>query len=877
MHINFFVAFTKALLAAIRAIRAIFENCGVALEGEVLLLIAATRAGKTTAMDEFMIDLHARLCEERSGTDDIVEDLGRITATMSIKIKTATGYERPFVKVFVDKNPTYKGLLADVLRAMGVKKVPRSMSGHERLDLLIHQIIEQKTKVIAFDETQHISEFRSREGNYTAADVIKSLVKAGGVQIICCGLPHATEIADANQQVEELISTIHTVKPLPLDLEPDSELRTFLGALNAELPFDHPSDLADPPLALKIGLFCDGYQGRIAKLIHRAVDYAITEKLPCLDMNVFASLLRVRFEVPDDANIFLMAEDGLTGYQRFVEEKKKERVLAAEHRRSAETPYQVRVRRERQVAMTLHDLSLPRWVVPKPEEPPHGCLLRLAEANGLPDVATVQLLTNVKLSAIRNGRNLDDLAQLLHCDVGTLQQYATFYNGDTRTIVAGQLLRRRADVSLGTRRVCPECMVESAHQRFWCDLQFITTCPVHRAILVDRCSCGDALTWNDGSTTKCLNCKNGDVRKILPSPARDDVLAFDRWALDRLTGEHDRSNVPIVNAMDLGDAVETIERIGSLVVGGYQDHWRQIADFELPAEVVRAIGFNSVVEGRIGQALDRAYEGFVEQNPDQLPAISRMYGWFFGWFRYNGGDRFSKELAGVILSNACAKIQVTKRAFSLLLREESTITLSQAAKICRVRTGTLRKLLATEDLIRDEKRKGAPIRVRRDVAERIARDLEQSMTLTALGPFIGVSNTSLLKLVRSGTVPTWVMGGNHAKHRYLFRKAEVTDWFNKLIGTAPLVQRRQYGTVPIADAPLRCGIAMKVLIEAILAEKIAVIAVLDDKRNLAGALLSVRAVAEYRRKIGPEAAQDPIQRYFRFEAPTSGGASNGRA
>jgi hypothetical protein len=92
------------------------------------------------------------------------------------------------VKVFVDKNPTYKGLLADILRAMGIKKIPRTWSGDQRLDLLIDQIIEQKTKVIAFDETQHISEYRSREGNYTAADVIKSLVKAGGVQIICCRL-----------------------------------------------------------------------------------------------------------------------------------------------------------------------------------------------------------------------------------------------------------------------------------------------------------------------------------------------------------------------------------------------------------------------------------------------------------------------------------------------------------------------------------------------------------------------------------------------------------------------------------------------------------------------------------------------------------------
>lgn len=83
-----------------------------------------------------------------------------------------------------------------------------------------------------------------------------------------------------------------------------------------------------------------------------------------------------------------------------------------------------------------------------------------------------------------------------------------------------------------------------------------------------------------------------------------------------------------------------------------------------------------------------------------------------------------------------------------------------------------------------------------------------------------------------------------------------------------LIDHPPYSTVPIADAPLRCGIAIRVLIEANLAEKISVVAILGDKRNLAGALLSVRAVAEYRRKIGPEAAQDPVQRYFRFEAPS---------
>jgi TniQ len=527
--------------------------------------------------------------------------------------------------------------------------------------------------------------------------------------------------------------------------------------------------------------------------------------------------------------------------------------------------------------MTMLELLLPRWIVLKADEPPHGCLLRLAEANGLPDVATLQLMTGIKLSAVRNGRGLENLAELLHCDVSVIEKCATFYNGDTRTIVAGQLLRRRSDVSLAIRRVCPECMAESAHQRFWWDLQFMTSCPIHRVVLVDRCSCGNVLTWNDGSPTKCTKCRNGDVRSVSSSPAQEDIVAFDGWVLGRFAADADRPKSPIVEEMDLGDAVETVERIGSLVVGGYQDRWKQITDFEIPAEAVRAVGFRCIAEGQISDALDRAYEGFVQQNPDQLHAISRMYGWFFPWFRYNGGDRFSKELAGVLLANAAAKIQVTKRAFSLLLREETRITLSEAAKICRVRPGTLRKLLAAEDLIRDEKRKGAPISVRRDVAERIATDLQQSMTFTALGPFIGVSNTSLLKLVRSSTVPAWVMGGNHTKHRYLFRKSEVTDWLNRVIGPTPSVDRPPYGTAPIADAPLRCGIAMRVLIEAILAEKISVVAVLGDQRNLAGALLSVRAVAEYRRKIGPEAAQDPVQRYFRFQSPTPGGASNGPA
>ena len=58
------------------------------------------------------------------------------------------------------------------------------------------------------------------------------------------------------------------------------------------------------------------------------------------------------------------------------------------------------------------------------------------------------------------------------------------------------------------RKVCPACLEESRHHRFWWDFVAVTTCPRHKLRLVDRCGCGSdtLLTWKDANLFYCGDC-----------------------------------------------------------------------------------------------------------------------------------------------------------------------------------------------------------------------------------------------------------------------------------------------------------------------------------------------------------------------------------
>jgi len=334
-HISQYVAFTAGLKATVAVIEDLYDTWHEAPEGDIQSIEGETRAGKTTSVDEWMINKHAEVVLQYAGRDDVqVLPLGDDSSHWAITIKTPTGFLRPVVKIQVDKKPRYKSLFADVLATMGFPGIPDKMTSDQRLKLLATQIRDQKTRVIIFDEVHHISEYKNPDGAYDAGDVFKTLAKTARCQVLLVGLPHMMEIADANSQVRELMKPKHTVEPFKLDLEPTSDLKQFLISLNQELPFDQPSCLDDDEVILRIGVLNENFVGRIAKFVHQVVHFAIAKDLPCVNVEALTSFLRDKRQVADESNVFLLNREGVGEYPAFVEQHRRERLLAAENRRA---------------------------------------------------------------------------------------------------------------------------------------------------------------------------------------------------------------------------------------------------------------------------------------------------------------------------------------------------------------------------------------------------------------------------------------------------------------------------------------------------------------------------------------------------------------
>lgn len=460
----------------------------------------------------------------------------------------------------------------------------------------------------------------------------------------------------------------------------------------------------------------------------------------------------------------------------------------------------------------------PRWT---PEvladEPPHGVYLRLCDINGIARAAMMHTLTGVRGSRVRAGLDLVDLARIAHCDLDNLKRNAYRKVRGEHVQIRGNTLKLRDHLYTQIRRVCPECLEASRYHRFWWDLAFVESCPEHRRRLVSQCSCGEDLTWNDGLITKCATCEGGDVLAVAPEPAAPDVIELDRWILSRFDiGDADETPA-FLKGLSLSHAIDMIERVAALDLVGYAERWVEINDLDRPNATARAHGFRIIQEDQISTALDHAFEGFLRAGNAKAPSLSTAYGWFWHWLNWRGGDKFSPALAQIVLDNAIAKFQVPIDAFPSLKRTEISTTLSNVAQQARARPGTIRKILEHEGGIRSEKKKGSPIKIEKNVLDRLVADLDASVPLARLPELIGTGLRIVKTLVRADVIPSWIPGGaKGTKHRYVFRMKDVEDWLAKLAaGTDRRPKRCPADCVAVADAPLRCKVPIEKLVQAL--------------------------------------------------------------
>ncbi|MEC1718902.1 TniQ family protein [Schinkia azotoformans] len=173
---------------------------------------------------------------------------------------------------------------------------------------------------------------------------------------------------------------------------------------------------------------------------------------------------------------------------------------------------------------------------PKPytDESLRGYILRLTEQNNYPTtvwiydsvgIFTTDITSKLLFIKDYNGLNIDKLAFYTENEKKVLLSLSFFNEiGNFQDVypkeVNSALVR---GINTNRTKVCPECLKTSPYLRKSWDITFMTCCPVHKILLLDRCpNCNSYLNhFNRGSSVN--QCKCGfDLTKVQTTCVKDE-------------------------------------------------------------------------------------------------------------------------------------------------------------------------------------------------------------------------------------------------------------------------------------------------------------------------------------------------------------------
>ena len=198
-------------------------------EGTCSFVLGETRAGKTTACEEWMI----RLADEIGGTVVAGEEGGSASMT-SVIASRDDRIERPVVKVQIDSAPTYERSVRRRGRDGPRNASPEVDDVPELLGLLSCQLTGQRTRLLIFDDVQHIAEHRTVDGVYKGGRRLQGADEDRSRSDRARGASSAAEVKLANDQLREMTVQTHFVRPLALSSGDGGELHMFLAALETQ-------------------------------------------------------------------------------------------------------------------------------------------------------------------------------------------------------------------------------------------------------------------------------------------------------------------------------------------------------------------------------------------------------------------------------------------------------------------------------------------------------------------------------------------------------------------------------------------------------------------------------------------------------------------
>ena len=145
---------------------------------------------------------------------------------------------------------------------------------------------ECSTRLVIFDEVNHLVDRGGQRTHHDAADWVKQLGRVGGVSLVLAGTPRARRLLEVNDQLRSRFGSVVTLHPFSVEngraKEFSQVLRSFLRLLDG-MPC---LNLADDPLLRATAIATGGRLRSIRSLLVRAVQLASTLPQPKIDLPV---------------------------------------------------------------------------------------------------------------------------------------------------------------------------------------------------------------------------------------------------------------------------------------------------------------------------------------------------------------------------------------------------------------------------------------------------------------------------------------------------------------------------------------------------------------------------------------------------------------
>lgn len=344
-------------------------------------------------------------------------------------------------------------------------------------------------------------------------------------------------------------------------------------------------------------------------------------------------------------------------------------------------------------------------------EPCHAAAARLAARWGASDSIVFARELGHPFPDLLRGTAVPEFATRAGLDRGSVLADTPVVAAASRTVVLRGQQLRLGDWSMRSRRRCPLCVDEDrseairmgippewwATNRFWWDVRSIDACPRHAVALTDRCAaCGALQTWRRG----LLACRCG--AEHVPGSAVDADPSVSRYMLSRM-GCAAPLRVPVLDRMELVDAVRTMEMLGAARLDRQVVKPRR-AEADLPYDRAHGLSLAADWPVRFRSLLDGLVAG---RDAFAADGLLSTYGWLYSEVCVGDAPRVLADLvAPVLREHAVANGVIARDEPRLGATVPETVTATDVARRIGRSYSVTRRLLEERRAIPAGSRRG---------------------------------------------------------------------------------------------------------------------------------------------------------------------------